>query len=218
MIRKATAVWNGSGKEGKGHLTTASTVLDKTQYSFNTRFEDGVGTNPEELIAAAHAGCFAMKLSFNLTAVNFPPKELDVTSNITFEDGSLKKIAPRPKSSSRRNLQGRICEAGQRCRRKLPDLQSLEYGNQCGIHIERLKKRSFLPQTAVRELNLYPNPPRDSKPLEGFLLPSKLTPILLLPFSQICPSHKSTLFVSLSHLDSFLGKYPGFFKLIMNRS
>ena len=91
MIRKATAVWTGSGKEGKGHLTTDSTVLDKTQYSFNTRFEDGVGTNPEELIAAAHAGCFAMKLSFNLSGANFPPKELDVTAKITFEDGTLKK-------------------------------------------------------------------------------------------------------------------------------
>ena len=91
MIRKATAVWNGSGKEGSGHLTTDSTVLNQTQYSFNTRFEDGVGTNPEELVAAAHAGCFAMKLSFNLSGVNFPPKTLEVTSNITFEDGTLKK-------------------------------------------------------------------------------------------------------------------------------
>ena len=91
MIRKATAVWNGSGKEGKGHLTTASTVLNKTQYSFNTRFEDGVGTNPEELVAAAHAGCFAMKLSFNLSGANYVPKELEVTSNITFEEGTLKK-------------------------------------------------------------------------------------------------------------------------------
>ncbi len=91
MIRKATAVWNGTGKEGKGHLTTDSTVLDKTQYSFNTRFEDGKGTNPEELIAAAHAGCFAMKLSFNLSEENLDPKELNVTSHITFEDGVLKK-------------------------------------------------------------------------------------------------------------------------------
>lgn len=91
MIRKATAVWNGSGKEGKGHLTTASTVLNQTQYSFSSRFEDGIGTNPEELIAAAHAGCFAMKLSFNLSGENFPPQELDVTSHITFEDGTLKK-------------------------------------------------------------------------------------------------------------------------------
>ncbi|WP_026952542.1 OsmC family peroxiredoxin [Algoriphagus mannitolivorans] len=91
MIRKATAVWKGSGKEGSGKLTTDSTVLKDTQYSFNTRFEDGVGTNPEELVAAAHAGCFAMKLSFNLSGVNFPPKSLDVTSKITFEDGTLKK-------------------------------------------------------------------------------------------------------------------------------
>ncbi len=91
MIRKATAVWNGSGKEGKGHLTTDSTVLDKTQYSYKTRFEDGVGTNPEELIAAAHAGCFAMKLSFNLAEEKVTPKELEVTSRITFEDGVLKK-------------------------------------------------------------------------------------------------------------------------------
>jgi osmotically inducible protein OsmC len=91
MIRKATAVWSGTGKEGKGHLTTDSTVLNKTQYSFNTRFEDGVGTNPEELIAAAHAGCFAMKLSFNLSEEKLNPKELDVTSHITFEDGVLKK-------------------------------------------------------------------------------------------------------------------------------
>ncbi len=91
MIRKATAVWQGSGKDGNGHLTTPSTVLDKTQYSFKSRFEDGVGTIPEVLIAAAHAGCFAMKLSFNLSGADFPPQELDVTCNITFEDGSLKK-------------------------------------------------------------------------------------------------------------------------------
>jgi lipoyl-dependent peroxiredoxin len=91
MIRKATAVWKGSGKEGNGHLTTASTVLDKTQYSANSRFENGIGTNPEELIAAAHSGCFTMKLSFNLSGANFPPEELEVTSNITFEEGTLKK-------------------------------------------------------------------------------------------------------------------------------
>ena len=66
MIRKATAVWNGSGKEGTGNLTTQSTVLNQTQYSFHSRFEEGIGTNPEELVAAAHAGCFSMKLSFVL--------------------------------------------------------------------------------------------------------------------------------------------------------
>jgi osmotically inducible protein OsmC len=89
MIRKATAVWNGSGKEGKGHLTTQSTVLNQTQYSFNTRFEDGIGTNPEELIAAAHAGCFTMKLSFNLTAAGFVPEELETVCLIKFENGVI---------------------------------------------------------------------------------------------------------------------------------
>lgn len=89
MIRKATAVWKGSGKEGQGHLSTQSTVLNQTQYSFNTRFADGIGTNPEELIAAAHAGCFTMKLSFNLSGAGFVPDELETTCNINFENGAV---------------------------------------------------------------------------------------------------------------------------------
>lgn len=89
MKRKATAIWNGSGKEGKGNLTTASTVLNKTQYSFNTRFADGVGTNPEELVAAAHSGCFAMKLSFVLGEAGFTPDEINVTCAINFEEGVI---------------------------------------------------------------------------------------------------------------------------------
>lgn len=89
MKRTATAVWNGSGKEGTGHLTTQSTVLSKTQYSFNSRFADGVGTNPEELIAAAHAGCFTMKLSFNLGEAGFEPNELETNCAITFENGEI---------------------------------------------------------------------------------------------------------------------------------
>ncbi len=71
MKRNATAVWNGTGKEGTGNLTTQSTTLSNTQYSFNSRFAEGVGTNPEELVAAAHAGCFSMKLSFVLNAAGF---------------------------------------------------------------------------------------------------------------------------------------------------
>lgn len=89
MKRNATAVWNGTGKEGKGHLTTQSTVLNKTQYSFGSRFENGVGTNPEELIAAAHAGCFTMKLSFNLSGAGFTPDELETKCDITFENGKI---------------------------------------------------------------------------------------------------------------------------------
>jgi osmotically inducible protein OsmC len=91
MIRNATAVWNGSGKEGSGHLSTQSTVLSKTQYSFNTRFADGIGTNPEELIAAAHAGCFTMKLSFVLNEKGFTADALNTKCQITFEDGAVTK-------------------------------------------------------------------------------------------------------------------------------
>ncbi len=90
MKRTATAVWNGSGKEGSGHLTTQSTTLDHTQYSFNSRFAEGVGTNPEELMAAAHAGCFSMKLSFVLGAAGFTPASIETQCAITLEDGTIK--------------------------------------------------------------------------------------------------------------------------------
>lgn len=89
MKRTATAVWNGSGKEGNGNLTTQSTTLNKTQYSFNSRFAEGVGTNPEELMAAAHAGCFTMKLSFVLGAAGFTPESLETTCAISLEDGTI---------------------------------------------------------------------------------------------------------------------------------
>ncbi len=89
MKRNAIAVWNGTGKDGKGHLTTQSTVLNQTQYSFSSRFEEGVGTNPEELVAAAHSGCFTMKLAFNLQAAGFTPTELKTSCDIIFEDGKI---------------------------------------------------------------------------------------------------------------------------------
>lgn len=85
MKRNATAVWNGSGKEGTGNLTTQSTTLNKTQYSFNSRFAEGVGTNPEELVAAAHAGCFSMKLSFVLGAAGFTADEIHTKCDITLD-------------------------------------------------------------------------------------------------------------------------------------
>jgi osmotically inducible protein OsmC len=83
--RKATAVWKGTGKEGTGVLSTQSTVLSDIQYSFNTRFADGVGTNPEELIAAAHAGCFAMKLSFDLNAAGYTADEITVSGTVSLD-------------------------------------------------------------------------------------------------------------------------------------
>lgn len=93
FTRKASAAWKGSGKDGQGNITTGSKVLDKTQYSFHTRFEDGEkGTNPEELIGAAHAGCFAMQLSFLLNEAKFTATTLDVAATVTFEDGAITKI------------------------------------------------------------------------------------------------------------------------------
>lgn len=87
--RKSTAVWSGTGKDGKGNLTTQSGVLNQTQYGFNSRFADGIGTNPEELIAVAHAGCFSMKLAFNLQAEGFVADELKTDCEIVLEDGSI---------------------------------------------------------------------------------------------------------------------------------
>ena len=91
MSRHATAIWQGSGKEGKGNLTTESTVLDKTQYSYKSRFEEGPGTNPEELIAAAHAGCFSMKFSFVLGEAGFTPDEIETRCEITLASGAITK-------------------------------------------------------------------------------------------------------------------------------
>ena len=100
MKRNATAVWNGTGKEGTGHLTTQSTTLNQTQYSFNSRFADGVGTNPEELVAAAHAGCFTMKLTFVLNAAGFTPDELKTQCDITLDNGAI--------TLSELNVQGKV--------------------------------------------------------------------------------------------------------------
>ena len=89
MKRFATANWQGSGKDGKGTNSTQSGVLKDTQYSYKSRFEEGVGTNPEELIAAAHAGCFTMKLSFVLNEAGFTADNIDTKCTIDFQDGAV---------------------------------------------------------------------------------------------------------------------------------
>lgn len=89
MKRNAIAVWNGNGKDGSGNVSTQSGVLDKTQYSYKSRFEQGVGTNPEELIAAAHAGCFTMKLSFVLGEAGFTADEIETKCDINLENGAI---------------------------------------------------------------------------------------------------------------------------------
>jgi len=94
MKRNATANWQGTGKEGKGTLSTPqSGIMNKTPYSYSTRFENEKGTNPGELIAAAHAGCFSMKLSFVLTNAGFPPQNIDTQCEVTLEQGAITESA-----------------------------------------------------------------------------------------------------------------------------
>ena len=83
--RKASAIWQGGLKDGKGTISSDSGVLKQTQYSFGTRFENGTGTNPEELIAAAHAGCFAMAFSAELGKASLTPKSIEATATVTLE-------------------------------------------------------------------------------------------------------------------------------------
>src|SRR6201987_4943432 len=85
MIRRAKAVWRGTGRAGNGHLSSDSGVLAETPYSYKTRFENEKGTNPEELIAAAHAGCFTMALAFQLQGAGFTPTELDTEAAVPLE-------------------------------------------------------------------------------------------------------------------------------------
>jgi osmotically inducible protein OsmC len=86
MQRKASAVWRGDLKSGRGTISTDSTVLKDTQYSFGTRFENGPGTNPEELVGAAHAGCFSMALSAELGKAGFTPESIATTATVTLEN------------------------------------------------------------------------------------------------------------------------------------
>jgi osmotically inducible protein OsmC len=89
FTRTANANWKGTGMEGKGTISTQSTTLNNAQLSFKTRFEEGVGTNPEELIAAAHSGCFTMQLSFLLSEAGFTPEDLNTVAKVKFEDGAI---------------------------------------------------------------------------------------------------------------------------------
>ena len=89
MKRNATAVWKGSIKEGAGTISTQSTVLNNAQYSFKTRFEDGVGTNPEELVAAAHSGCFSMQLSAFITEAGHEIESIQTKCDINLVEGTI---------------------------------------------------------------------------------------------------------------------------------
>ena len=92
FTRTANANWKGTGMEGNGTISTQSTTLNKAQLSFKTRFAEGVGTNPEELIAAAHSGCFTMQFSFLLNEAGFTADDLNTNAKVTFEDGAITLI------------------------------------------------------------------------------------------------------------------------------
>ena len=119
MKRNATAVWQGSGKEGKGHLTTQSNTLNNTQYNYSSRFEEGVGTNPEELIAAAHAGCFCMKLSFLVDGAGFTATELNAKCVVSLEDGAIRTshitLAAKIDGISKEKFDELVAEAEKNC-------------------------------------------------------------------------------------------------------
>lgn len=89
MKRSAKAVWNGAGKDGKGTLSTDTLVLKNTPFNYISRFENGTDTNPEELVAAAHSGCFSMKLAFVLGAAGFTADQIDTKCTITLENGAI---------------------------------------------------------------------------------------------------------------------------------
>lgn len=100
FTRKASANWKGTGKDGKGTVSTESTILNNTPSSYKIRFEDGKGTNPEELVGAAHAACFTMQLSFLLSEEGYTPENLDTEAQVTFEDGSITHIQLELKGSA----------------------------------------------------------------------------------------------------------------------
>jgi osmotically inducible protein OsmC len=119
MKRNATAVWQGSITEGKGKISTQSKTLDNAQYSFKTRFEDGVGTNPEELVAAAHAGCFSMQLSAFVGEAGFEIESIETKSDINLVDfkiiGSHLTVNAKIAGISNETFQKLVTKAEQNC-------------------------------------------------------------------------------------------------------
>ena len=130
MLRKASAVWQGNLKGGKGTISTASGVLSNAQYSFSTRFEEGIGTNPEELIAAAHASCFSMALSAQLGEAGLTPDRIDTTCTVTMEKNAVGWEISEPSRcpcESPRRKPGCFRDGGQQRQGGLPDIATAEH-------------------------------------------------------------------------------------------
>ncbi len=91
-VRRASATWKGTGKEGSGTVSTQSTALNNLQFSYGSRFEEGPGTNPEELVGAAHAGCYSMKLSFLIVAAGFVAESINTAAKVTLDQGKITTV------------------------------------------------------------------------------------------------------------------------------
>ncbi len=127
MSRNATAKWHGTGKEGHGQLATQSGVLKDTRYTYKDRFEEGPGTNPEELIAAAHAGCFSMKLSFVLGEAGFTPDEIQTKCDITLAAGAITKSHLTVTAKVPGIDKQKFDECAENAKKGLPGIQIIEY-------------------------------------------------------------------------------------------
>lgn len=125
MKRQATANWKGTGKEGMGKVTTQSLVLKNKKYDYRSRFEDGTYTNPEELVAAAHAGCYSMKLSFVLGAAGFKPRVIETKCTITLENGAITESHLEVKAKVPRMKADKFAECAEEAKANCPISKSL---------------------------------------------------------------------------------------------
>ncbi|WP_139921002.1 OsmC family peroxiredoxin [Hymenobacter sp. DG01] len=135
--RTAAAHWQGRGTDGAGQLTTGSTILQDARYSYLTRFEEGIGTNPEELIAAAHAGCFAMKLAFNLQAAGFTADYIDARCEVVLQDGCISASHLSINASVPGLSLARFRELVDDARQKCPVSQVLRADIHCTAHLNQ---------------------------------------------------------------------------------
>ena len=132
-VNRASARYEGFGKEGKGSITTKSGVLDKQPYGFGTRFEGMPGTNPEELIAAAHAACFTMALSFGLARAGYAGETLETSAAVTLDqvEGGF-EISQSALTLTARDRRGGVCEDRQRSRNELPGVEAARLRDHAG--------------------------------------------------------------------------------------
>src|SRR5258705_13507267 len=149
MIRRARAMWHGTGRAGSGSLSSDSGVLADTTYSFRTRFENEKGTNPEELVAAAHAGCFTMALAFGLQAAGFTPTELSTEAAVTLDqDGQAFRISRSAltlRAKSAEPWRGGICSPRRRGREELSGVQGSQRRYDLGREVDPLTANSRSP-------------------------------------------------------------------------